>query len=78
MYGNPSGGPILRVTFLDHASYGVRPPWLNEKLLHIRIWWGRILATELALDLETGKPLYVEDANFAEFLGPCERGESSK
>jgi len=70
--GNPSGGEMLRVTFSDHGSGGVRPTWLNEKLLFVRVWWGRIASSDLVLDVERAALLYAEDADLAALLGPCE------
>ncbi len=69
---------MLRATFLDHTSYGVQPTWVNEKLLFIQAWWGRIEATELLLDIETGKPVTIENANFIEFTGPCAGNEDPR
>jgi hypothetical protein len=34
--------------------------WVNEKLLHIRVWWGRICATDLILDVESERIIYRE------------------
>ena len=48
----------------DHASYGVSYEWLNDKLLFVRCWWGRIVSTDFVLDTETAHPLYIEDANY--------------
>ncbi len=70
--GNPTGVEMLRVTITDHGSGGVRPTWLNERLLFVQAWWGRIASSDLVLDVERGAPLYAEDADLAAFLGPCE------
>jgi len=72
VFGNPTGAETLRVGFRDHGSSGVRATWLNEKLLFVQVWWGRIASSDLVLDVERGAPLYVEDADLAAFLGPCE------
>jgi hypothetical protein len=34
--------------------------WINEKLIFIRVWWGRRLGTDLIFDVETERILYVE------------------
>lgn len=34
--------------------------WVNEKLLFIRVWWGRICATDLILDVEREQIVYRE------------------
>jgi len=34
--------------------------WLNEKLIFMRAWWGRIAATDLIFDAEREKIIYAE------------------
>jgi len=34
--------------------------WVNEKLLRIRVWWGRICATDLIVDVEQAQIVYKE------------------
>jgi hypothetical protein len=34
--------------------------WVNEKLLRIRVWWGRICATDLIVDVERERVIYKE------------------
>jgi hypothetical protein len=34
--------------------------WVNEKLLRIRVWWGRICATDLIVDVEQEQIIYKE------------------
>jgi hypothetical protein len=34
--------------------------WINEKLLKVRVWWGRVVATDLILDVEKEKFVYQE------------------
>jgi len=70
--GNPTGGELLRATFRDHGSGGVRTTWLNERLLFVQVWWGRIASSDLVIDVERGALLVAEDADLAAFLGPCE------
>jgi hypothetical protein len=72
VFGNPTGAEMLRVKFADHSNYGVRTTWLNEKLVFVQVWWGRIASSDLVLDVERGALLYAEDADLAAFLGPCE------
>ena len=66
-----AGVPGLVATFADHASYGVKAHWLNEKLLFVEAWWGRVVATDLVLDVEGGKVVYAEDADFSATILPC-------
>lgn len=34
--------------------------WVNEKLLRIRVWWGRICATDIIVDVEREQIIYKE------------------
>src|SRR5262245_1663850 len=34
--------------------------WINEKLVFMRLWWGRIAATDVIYDVEKEKILYTE------------------
>ncbi len=43
---------LQTLTFVDHV-YDVRADWINEHLVSVRVWWGRILGTDLVLDVET-------------------------
>ena len=49
----------------------------DQKLVALDVWWGRILSTALVLDVESGKWLYAEEADYSEMIQPCE-GEQSK
>jgi hypothetical protein len=70
--GYPTGAELLRITLRDHGGYGVRTAWLNEKLLFVQAWWGRIASSDLVIDVERGVLLTGEDADLAALLGPCE------
>lgn len=43
---------LIRVTFRDHDNEELMVSWINEKLLFMRVWWGRIAASDLVLDVE--------------------------
>jgi hypothetical protein len=34
--------------------------WINEKLISMRPWWGRIMATDIIFDVENEKIIYAE------------------
>jgi hypothetical protein len=68
--GNRARPAGLKIVFKDHASGGVRVSWLNEKLF-LSVWWGRIASTDLILDIETSKYVYVEDADYGTLILPC-------
>ena len=42
----------IKIEFLDHAGYDVRASWINEKLMYLEVWWGRILGTYIIYDVE--------------------------
>ncbi len=67
----PRSAGGLKIVFKDHASGGVRVSWLNEKLLFLSVWRGRIASTDLILDIETSKYVYVEDADDGTPILPC-------
>jgi hypothetical protein len=52
--------PALTVTLLDHASYPVTAAWVNEKLVSIRVWWGRVRGADLLVDAEQGRIVWKE------------------
>lgn len=50
--------------------------WINEKLLFMRPWWGRIRATDLIYDVENEKFIYAETVTdsyiaYQQFLESC-------
>jgi hypothetical protein len=54
---------LLQVLIRDHAQYDPDIRWINEKLLYIRVWWGRVLGTDLILDVEKETITYEEMIN---------------
>jgi hypothetical protein len=64
IYNRDDSGKALKLKFSDHGNGGVRVSWLNEKLVFIQVWWGRIRSTDIVFDCERGKPLYMEDADY--------------
>lgn len=63
--------PFLKVKISNHVGGGVIVNWLNEKLLHLAVFWGRIGSTDLILDVEKREWLYAEDANHGALTDPC-------
>jgi hypothetical protein len=37
--------------------------WINEKLLYMRVWWGRIAATDLVFDVEQERMVVTESTH---------------
>lgn len=73
--GNKANPVHLKLEFRDHASYGVDAKWLNEKLIFLQVWWGRIGSTDLILDVETNQVLYCESASYLQLILPCDQKE---
>ncbi len=58
------------IQFLDHGSGYVSATWINTKLLFMRVWWGRIVATDLVFDVESRAFVYREMVNHGYILIP--------
>jgi len=81
--GRPSGAVtifaeknyLIRIEF--SALFGLgEVKWINEKLLFMRPWWGRIAATDLIYDVEAEKVIYAESVTdaylaFQQFRESC-------
>ena len=43
----------ISIELTDHAAtYPTTVKWINEKLLYIQLWWGRVLGTYFIFDVE--------------------------
>jgi hypothetical protein len=62
---------LLKATFVDHGNT-FTAQWINEKLLFVQVWWGRIASSDLILDIEHGKFIYDELAHYGELGQPCQ------
>jgi hypothetical protein len=52
----------IRISFTDAMAVNdVR--WINEKLLYMRVWWGRIAATDLVFDVEQERMILSESTH---------------
>ena len=69
--GNKARSLRLQIRISDHISGGVRAQWLNEQLLWLQVWRGRILSTDMILDVDSGKFIYDQDANYNTLIVPC-------
>jgi hypothetical protein len=61
----------LDITVLDHGNGGVRTDWVNEKLLFIQVWWGRIVSTDLIFDVDARRFVYQENAEYSDTVRVC-------
>lgn len=71
--GDPIAWRIQIVELRDNA----RLHWLNEELLFMQLWWGRILSTDLIFELGTGRFIYAKEANYGLLIQPCEEPNPS-
>ena len=47
---------LIKIELIDHAAtYMTTTKWINDKLLYIEFWWGRVLGTYLIFDVEKEK-----------------------
>ena len=53
---------FFQILFKNVHSY-TDIKWINEKLLFIRVWWGRVLGTDLIVDVEKETIIYKEMVN---------------
>jgi hypothetical protein len=66
-------GPLhaWRLSFTD-AGGEVELQWLNEDLIFVRAWWGRIVSTDLLFELSSGRFVYAREANYGALTAPCD------
>ncbi len=51
----------LAIRLLDrYPNFYVSVRWVSEKLVFVRVWWGRVLGTDAILDVESGRFVYRE------------------
>ncbi len=51
---------LVRIKIEDHCSHDVETSWINEKLVYIEVWWGRVLGTSMVYDVEAERFLFKE------------------
>ena len=51
-------------------AIGSSAQWLNEDLVYLQVWWGRIAASEMVFDASTKKFVYRKLANYGYLSGP--------
>lgn len=70
IFGNKVRPLALRIDVSNHL-YEVHARWINDKLLSLQVWVGRIASSDLILDIETQKFIYAEGANYASSILSC-------
>lgn len=51
-------GEAIRVTIDRHANVTPVVRWINDELLYLQVWWGRIAASDLVFDVVGGEFIY--------------------
>ena len=70
--GNTMGSETaLEAVFKDHGNT-FSAKWINDKLLFVQVGWGHIASSDIILDVNQGKMIYHELANYSELVEPCE------
>ena len=69
--GNRAGGAAALQARFTNDDKDFAANWINDKLLYIQVWWGRITSSDLILDVDKGTFLYDEFANYGELVEPC-------
>lgn len=65
-------GPLYawRISFQDPRQ-NVTTKWINEDLIFLQVWWGRIVSTDLLFQLSSGTFIYEQEANYGSMVQPC-------
>ena len=71
IHGNQARPISMRLRTAEHISGGVRVRWLNEKLLWLQVWRGRVVSSDLILDIDTRRVIYEQEANYNALIVPC-------
>jgi hypothetical protein len=56
---------LTRISFGEAKSIG-NVSWINERLLYMRIWWGRVAATDLVFDVEKESVVHAESVHWGQ------------
>jgi len=43
---------LFIIKIKDHNNWGIEANWINEKLLYVSVWWGRIVGSYFIVDVE--------------------------
>jgi 3-oxoadipate enol-lactonase len=53
---------MTKISLVDHyPNFLPSITWISEKLLFLRVWWGRIVGTDLVYDVEQERIIYEEN-----------------
>lgn len=54
--------PTRPTLLFDNVAQPIAPSWLNEKLIFVRVAWGRVVFSDVIFDVESSKIIYNEEA----------------
>lgn len=66
------GSPVAWQIEAGDLRDNLRLKWLNDDLLFVQAWWGRIVSTDLIFELGSGRFIYAKEANYGMLIQPCE------
>lgn len=69
--GNIARPVAFSMTIRDHTNGGVRARWLNEQLLFVQFWRGRIASADLILDVDSKRFVHQAAADYSILSEPC-------
>lgn len=70
IFDNSDRNHCVLIELMDHGNGGVRYNWLNDKMLFVRVWFGRIAWTDFILNSESLRFSYIEDGRLDQSMGP--------
>jgi len=68
--GGSDGRRTWKASFIDHGNT-FSASWINEKLLFVQVWWGRMASSDLIFDVNQGTIIYNEFAHYGELFEAC-------
>ena len=55
---------LIRLKVSDvYGNYEQQIRWINEKLLYVKVWWGRVKGADFVIDVEREAVIHQEDVN---------------
>ncbi len=54
---------LIKLNLLKVHRYNIHTTWINEKILYVRAWWGRVLGVDILFDVESEQIIYKEIVN---------------
>jgi hypothetical protein len=70
--GSSGSHEALKLSLIDHSNGNAVVQWLSEKLLFVRVWWGRIYSTDFILNVQKREFVYKKMASYGDMIQPCQ------